>query len=116
MKTINLELKESKSIKCMKQKNKRQKRKDILVMISVLLFIKIPVSPQIPKYKHVAILSVILTFMFLVLLSYYPKGQGLSAIVVGGSLMFLMGLIDDVFTLNAKSIKSSAFLSILNPF
>ena len=43
-----------------------------------------------------------LTFLFLVLLSYYPKGQGLSAIIVGGSLMFLMGLIDDVYSLNAK--------------
>ena len=47
-------------------------------------------------------LSVMLTFVFLVLLSYYPKGQGLSAIIVGGSLMFLMGLIDDVYGLNAK--------------
>ena len=37
--------------------------------------------------------SVSLTFLLLVLLSYYPKGQGLSAIIVGGSLMFLMGLI-----------------------
>lgn len=47
-------------------------------------------------------LSVMLTFVFLVLLSYYPKGQGLSAIIVGGSLMFLMGLIDDIYGLNAK--------------
>ena len=47
-------------------------------------------------------LSVMLTFVFLVFLSYYPKGQGLSAIIVGGSLMFLMGLIDDVYGLNAK--------------
>ena len=46
--------------------------------------------------------SVMLTFLCLVLLSYYPKGQGLSAIIVGGSLMFLMGLIDDVYGLNAK--------------
>ena len=46
--------------------------------------------------------SVMLTFVFLVLLSYYPKGQGLSALIVGGSLMFLMGLIDDVYGLNAK--------------
>ena len=46
--------------------------------------------------------SVMLTFLFLVLLSYYPKGQGLSAIIVGGSLMFLMGLIDDIYCLNAK--------------
>ena len=47
-------------------------------------------------------LSVMLTFLFLVLLSYYPKGQGLSAIITGGSLMFLMGLIDDIYGLNAK--------------
>jgi len=47
-------------------------------------------------------ISVMLTFLFLVLLSYYPKGQGLSAIIVGGSLMFLMGLIDDIYGLNAK--------------
>ena len=47
-------------------------------------------------------LSVMLTFLFLVLLSYYPKGQGLSAIIVGGSLMFLMGLIDDIYGLSAK--------------
>ena len=46
--------------------------------------------------------SVMLTFVFLVILSYYPKGQGLSAIIVGGSLMFLMGLIDDIYGLNAK--------------
>ena len=46
--------------------------------------------------------SVMLSFLFLILLSYYPKGQGLSAIIVGGSLMFLMGLIDDIYCLNAK--------------
>ncbi len=47
-------------------------------------------------------LSVMLTFLFLVLLSYYPKGQGLSGVIVGGSLMFLLGLIDDIFCLSAK--------------
>lgn len=58
---------------------------------------------QISRLGGVAIwFSVMLTFLFLVLLSYYPKGQGLSAIIVGGSLMFLMGLVDDVFNLNAK--------------
>ena len=46
--------------------------------------------------------SVMLTFLFLVMLSYYPKGVGLSGIIVGGSLMFFMGLIDDIFCLNAK--------------
>lgn len=58
---------------------------------------------QISRLGGVAIWSsVMLTFLFLVLLSYYPKGQGLSAIIVGGSLMFLMGLIDDIYCLNAK--------------
>ena len=47
-------------------------------------------------------LSVMLTFLFLILLDSYPERQGLSAIIVGGSLMFLMGLIDDIFNLNAK--------------
>lgn len=46
--------------------------------------------------------SVMLTFLLLVLLSFYPKGQGLSAIIVGGSLMFLTGLVDDIYGLNAK--------------
>ena len=43
-----------------------------------------------------------LHFLSLVLLSYYPSGQGLSGIIAGGSLMFLLGLIDDIFCLNAK--------------
>ena len=58
---------------------------------------------QISRLGGVAVwASVMLTFLFLVVLSYYPKGQGLSAIITGGSLMFLMGLIDDVYGLNAK--------------
>ena len=60
-------------------------------------------SGNISRLGGIAIWSsVMLTFLFLVLLSYYPKGVGLSGIVVGGSLMFLLGLIDDIFTLNAK--------------
>ena len=47
-------------------------------------------------------ISIMLTFGSLILLSYYPTGQGLSGIIVGGSLMFLMGLVDDVYCLNAK--------------
>ncbi len=46
--------------------------------------------------------SIMLTFGSLILLSYYPTGQGFSGIIVGGSLMFLMGLVDDVYCLNAK--------------
>ena len=58
---------------------------------------------QISRLGGVAVwISVMLTFAFLVILSYYPKGYGLSAIITGGSLMFLMGLIDDVYGLDAK--------------
>lgn len=47
-------------------------------------------------------LSTMLTFLFLVLLSYYPYGSLLSGILLGGSLMFLLGLIDDIYNLDAK--------------
>ena len=47
-------------------------------------------------------LSTILTFLFLVMLSYYPYGSLLSGILLGGSLMFLLGLIDDIYNLDAK--------------
>ena len=47
-------------------------------------------------------LSTMLTFLFLVMLSYYPYGSLLSGILLGGSLMFLLGLIDDVYNLDAK--------------
>ena len=46
--------------------------------------------------------STMLTFLFLVLLSYYPYGKLVSGILLGGSLMFLLGLIDDVYGLGAK--------------
>jgi len=46
--------------------------------------------------------STMLTFLFLVFLSYYPYGSLLSGILLGSTLMFLLGLIDDVYTLNAK--------------
>lgn len=60
---------------------------------------KIPVS----RLGGVAIWSsTMLTFLILVLLSYYPYGSLLSGILLGGSLMFLLGLIDDIYNLNAK--------------
>lgn len=60
---------------------------------------KIPVS----RLGGVAIWSsTMLTFLLLVVLSYYPYGSLLSGILLGGSLMFLLGLIDDVYNLNAK--------------
>jgi len=46
--------------------------------------------------------SAMLTFLVLVLLNYYPYGSLLSGILLGGSLMFLLGLVDDVYNLNAK--------------
>ena len=46
--------------------------------------------------------STMLTFLFLVILSYYPYGSLLSGILLGGSLMFLLGLIDDIYNLDAK--------------
>ncbi len=46
--------------------------------------------------------STMLTFLCLVLMSYYPYGKLLSGILLGGSLMFLLGLVDDVYGLNAK--------------
>ena len=46
--------------------------------------------------------STMLTFLFLVLMSYYPYGKLMSGILLGSSLMFLLGLIDDVYGLGAK--------------
>ena len=46
--------------------------------------------------------STILAFISLVLLRCYPTGSFVSGILLGGSLMFLLGLIDDVYNLNAK--------------
>ena len=73
--------------------------------------------------------SAMLTFLVLVLLSYYPYGSLLSGILLGGSLMFLLGLVDDVYNLDAKfklfiqlSIATIVYLlgvqidTIFNPF
>jgi len=46
--------------------------------------------------------STMLTFLSLVFLSYYPYGSLLSGILLGSSLMFLLGLIDDIYNLDAK--------------
>jgi len=60
---------------------------------------KIPVS----RIGGVAIwISTMLTFLFLVVLSYYPYGSLVSGLLLGGSLMFLLGLIDDIYNLDAK--------------
>jgi len=63
---------------------------------------KIHTKP-ISRIGGVAIwISTMLTFLCLVLLSYYPYGKLMSGILLGGSLMFLLGLIDDVYGLGAK--------------
>lgn len=60
-------------------------------------------STPIPRLGGVAIwLSTMLTFVFLIFLSYYPYGSLLSGILLGSSLMFLLGLIDDIYVLDAK--------------
>ncbi|MFA6989385.1 MAG: MraY family glycosyltransferase [Candidatus Gastranaerophilaceae bacterium] len=58
----------------------------------------------IPRLGGVAIwLCTILTFLILVLAYHeYPKGNGLSGILVGGSLIFLLGLVDDLYNLSPK--------------
>lgn len=57
----------------------------------------------VPRLGGVAVwLSTMLTFLFLVFLSYYPYGSLLSGILLGSSLMFLLGLIDDIYCLDAK--------------
>ena len=58
----------------------------------------------IPRLGGVAIwLSTLLTFGILVLLSWnYPHGNGLSGILIGGSLMFLLGMVDDIYNLSPK--------------
>ncbi|MGN1153555.1 MAG: MraY family glycosyltransferase [Candidatus Gastranaerophilaceae bacterium] len=38
----------------------------------------------------------------MVLLSYYPYGSLLSGILLGSSLIFLLGLVDDIYNLDAK--------------
>lgn len=57
----------------------------------------------VPRLGGVAVwFSTMLTFLFLVFLSYYPYGSLLSGILLGSSLMFLLGLIDDIYCLDAK--------------
>lgn len=87
-------------------------------------------SRPISRLGGIAIwLSTMLTFLFLVFLSYYPYGSLLSGILLGSSLMFMLGLVDDIYTLNAKfklfiqiAIATLVYLlgvkidSIINPF
>ena len=58
----------------------------------------------IPRLGGVAIwLCTLSTFAILVLLSRdYPHGNGLSGILVGGSIMFLLGFVDDIYDLSPR--------------
>jgi len=64
---------------------------------------KVHKSP-IPRLGGVAIwLCTILTFVILVFINWdYPYGNGLSGILLGGSIMFLLGFVDDLYDLSPK--------------
>lgn len=56
----------------------------------------------IPRLGGVAIwLCTILTFAIMVCW-HYPHGNGLSGILIGGSLIFLLGVVDDLYNLSPK--------------
>ncbi len=60
-------------------------------------------SKPISRLGGIAIwLSTMMTFLFLILLSFYPYGKLLSGILLGSSMMFLLGLMDDIYGLSAK--------------
>ena len=57
----------------------------------------------IPRLGGVAIwFCTVLAFFALIILSYYPHRSLLSGLLLGSSLMFLLGLIDDIYGLSAK--------------
>ena len=57
----------------------------------------------IPRLGGVAIwLGTIISFFMIVLFTKYPYGNGLSGILIGGSIIFLMGLVDDIYDLPPK--------------
>ncbi len=60
-------------------------------------------SHPIPRLGGVAIwVCSMLSFLALIILSYYPYRSLLSGILLGSSLMFLLGFTDDLFSLGAK--------------
>ena len=57
----------------------------------------------IPRLGGVAIwFCTVLSFFALIILSYYPHRSLLSGLLLGSSLMFLLGLVDDIYGLSAK--------------
>ncbi len=60
-------------------------------------------SHPIPRLGGAAIWACsMLSFLALIILSYYPHRSLLSGLLLGSSLMFLLGLVDDVYGLSAK--------------
>ncbi len=60
-------------------------------------------SHPIPRLGGVSIwVCTILSFLALIILSYYPYRSLLSGLLLGSTLMFLLGLIDDIYCLEAK--------------
>ena len=60
-------------------------------------------SHPIPRLGGAAIwVCFILSFLSLIILSYYPHRSLLSGLLLGSSLMFLLGLVDDIYGLGAK--------------
>jgi UDP-GlcNAc:undecaprenyl-phosphate/decaprenyl-phosphate GlcNAc-1-phosphate transferase len=60
-------------------------------------------SHPIPRLGGVAIwICTVISFFALIILSYYPHRSLLSGLLLGGSLMFLLGLVDDIYGLGAK--------------
>lgn len=58
----------------------------------------------IPRLGGVAIwLATIFTFVIIIILKgEYPFGNSISAIFIGGTIMFILGLVDDTYGLSAK--------------
>lgn len=57
----------------------------------------------IPRLGGVAIwLGTMISFFILVMFTKYPYGNGLSGILTGGSIIFLLGFVDDIYDLPPK--------------
>lgn len=60
-------------------------------------------SHPVPRLGGVSIwFCTVVSFLVLILLSYYPHRSLVSGLLLGSSLMFLLGLIDDIYNLSAK--------------
>ena len=60
-------------------------------------------SHPVPRLGGIAIwFCTVVSFLVLILLSYYPHRSLVSGLLLGSSLIFLLGLIDDIYNLSAK--------------